>query len=95
MESFGNYVQYGCGMSCPDLWINFDASPRLWLQQLPIVGRAFQRGETVFPRRMPNLFRRNSSGLASLKFVDESSVILPASSLNWSRKDRVSLVAAL
>ena len=48
----GEYVQYGCGMSCPDLWINFDASPRLRLQRLPIVGRAFQWGKIVFPKNV-------------------------------------------
>jgi Methyltransferase domain len=52
MESLGNYVQYGCGVSCPHLWVNFDASPRLWLQRLPIVGLAFQRGPVVFPKNV-------------------------------------------
>jgi SAM-dependent methyltransferase len=44
----GVYIQYGCGSSCPDGWINFDASPTLRLQQLPVLGRFFRRG-TVFP----------------------------------------------
>ena len=43
------YVQYGCGQSCPDGWINFDASPTLRLQRLPGIGRLFKRGATVFP----------------------------------------------
>ena len=43
------YVQYGCGQSCPDGWINFDASPTLRLQRLPVIGRLFKRGATVFP----------------------------------------------
>jgi len=43
------YVQYGCGQSCPDGWINFDASPTLRLQRLPFIGRWFSRGTTVFP----------------------------------------------
>jgi Methyltransferase domain len=34
----GPYVQYGCGASAPDGWINFDASPRLRLERLPLVG---------------------------------------------------------
>jgi predicted SAM-dependent methyltransferase len=33
-----DYVQFGCGLSCPDGWVNFDASPRLRLQRLPVVG---------------------------------------------------------
>ncbi|HEY4651545.1 MAG TPA: methyltransferase domain-containing protein [Pontibacter sp.] len=32
------YVQYGCGLSAPEGWINFDASPTLRLQKLPVVG---------------------------------------------------------
>jgi SAM-dependent methyltransferase len=44
----GIYIQYGCGLSCPDGWINFDASPTLRLQHLPVLGRFFRRG-TVFP----------------------------------------------
>ena len=43
------YLQYGCGQSCPDGWINFDASPTLRLQRLPVIGRLFKRGTTVFP----------------------------------------------
>lgn len=44
----GVYIQYGCGLSCPDGWINFDASPTLRLQQLPVLGRFLRRG-TAFP----------------------------------------------
>jgi SAM-dependent methyltransferase len=43
------YVQYGCGQSSPDGWINFDASPTLRLQRLPFIGRLFKRGTAVFP----------------------------------------------
>ena len=35
------YVQYGCGLSAPDDWINFDASPNLWLERLTLVGRLY------------------------------------------------------
>jgi predicted SAM-dependent methyltransferase len=31
----GLYVQYGCGLCAPDGWLNFDASPRLRLEQTP------------------------------------------------------------
>lgn len=44
----GTYVQYGCGSSCPAGWINFDSSPTLRLQRLPLVGPFFKRGTTVF-----------------------------------------------
>jgi hypothetical protein len=33
------YVQYGCGLCCPEGWANFDASPRLWLERTPILSR--------------------------------------------------------
>jgi hypothetical protein len=45
----GIYVQYGCGDTCPQGWINFDASPTLRLQRLPLIGRFFRPGSVVFP----------------------------------------------
>jgi ubiquinone/menaquinone biosynthesis C-methylase UbiE len=45
------YLQYGCGLYEPNGWRNFDASPTLWLQRLPIVGRAMHRlGGPKFPQ---------------------------------------------
>ncbi|HWB54607.1 MAG TPA: methyltransferase domain-containing protein [Tepidisphaeraceae bacterium] len=35
----GQYVQYGCGLCAPDGWLNFDASPTLRAQRMPIIGR--------------------------------------------------------
>ncbi|MDL5052271.1 methyltransferase domain-containing protein [Oscillatoria laete-virens NRMC-F 0139] len=32
------YVQYGCGMSAPEGWLNFDTSPNLLLERLPVIG---------------------------------------------------------
>lgn len=49
-SSAPSYVQYGCGCSCPSGWINFDSSPTLRLQRLPIIGGLFRRGDTVFPQ---------------------------------------------
>lgn len=47
----GLCVQFGCGLSCPDGWKNFDSSPRLRLQQLPIVGSLVPAGpHGRFPR---------------------------------------------
>jgi SAM-dependent methyltransferase len=31
-------VQYGCGLSAPDGWLNYDCSPTLRLQRLPLIG---------------------------------------------------------
>ena len=32
-------VQYGCGLSAPSSWVNFDSSPTLRLQKIPIIGK--------------------------------------------------------
>jgi hypothetical protein len=32
------YVQYGCGLSAPREWSNFDASPTLRFQKIPVLG---------------------------------------------------------
>ena len=46
----GLYVQFGCGLSAPDRWLNFDSSPTLRAQRLPLLGRAVARGSsTRFP----------------------------------------------
>lgn len=37
------YVQYGAGLTGPPAWKNFDSSPTLRLQRLPIVGRIARR----------------------------------------------------
>ena len=47
------YAQYGCGLSCPDGWINYDASPTLRLQKIPLVGalvRSMSRAK--FPKNV-------------------------------------------
>jgi predicted SAM-dependent methyltransferase len=38
LSNSGLYVQFGCGGSAPDGWSNFDASPRLRLERLPLLG---------------------------------------------------------
>jgi hypothetical protein len=32
------YIQFGCGLSAPSGWRNFDVSPTLRLQRLPLIG---------------------------------------------------------
>ena len=32
------HVQYGCGLSAPQKWVNFDVSPTLRLQNFPLLG---------------------------------------------------------
>lgn len=38
MAVSGDHIQFGCGLSCPPGWKNYDSSPRLRLQRLPLVG---------------------------------------------------------
>ena len=42
-------VQYGCGLSCPHDWENFDTSPTLRLQKIPIFGKLITRNRVTFP----------------------------------------------
>lgn len=48
------YVHYGCGICAPDGWINFDSSPTLRIQKIPILGLLLKKKMTVvFP---PNIY---------------------------------------
>jgi len=48
----GIYVQYGCGWSAPSGWRNFDASPTLRFERLPLIGRLYTKNESRFPRNV-------------------------------------------
>jgi SAM-dependent methyltransferase len=43
------YVQYGCGFSSAKEWINYDASPTLRFERIPLIGKMFTRNERRFP----------------------------------------------
>jgi SAM-dependent methyltransferase len=43
------YVQYGCGFSAAEGWLNFDASPTLWFERLPVIGRLYTKNAQRFP----------------------------------------------
>jgi predicted SAM-dependent methyltransferase len=47
-----NYVQYGCGWSAPSEWRNFDASPTLRFERLPLIGRLYTKNESRFPNNV-------------------------------------------
>jgi hypothetical protein len=49
----GLHVQYGCGLSAPPEWENFDASLTLRFQRVPVIG-AMLRGRmtVVFPEQV-------------------------------------------
>lgn len=49
MKERSKYVQYGCGWSAPDQWRNFDASPTLRFERLPIIGHLYTKNESRFP----------------------------------------------
>jgi hypothetical protein len=51
------YVQYGCGLSAPDEWINFDVSPTLRIQKTPFIGKLLKKQlAATFP---PNVLYGN------------------------------------
>lgn len=43
------YVQYGCGWTAPPAWLNFDASPTLRFERMPLLGRLYTRNRQRFP----------------------------------------------
>ena len=43
------YVQYGCGLCAPAGWRNFDASPTLLFERIPILGSMYTRNASRFP----------------------------------------------
>jgi len=45
----GVYVQYGCGWCAPRGWVNFDASPTLRFERIPVVGRLYTKNALRFP----------------------------------------------
>ena len=44
------YVQYGCGMSGPEGWRNFDASPTLRFERIPFIGNIYTKNKVRFPK---------------------------------------------
>jgi SAM-dependent methyltransferase len=45
----GSYVQFGCGFCAPDAWRNFDASPTLLFEKLPLIGKLYTPNASRFP----------------------------------------------
>ena len=45
----GAYVQYGCGLNAPAGWRNFDASPTLLFEKLPLIGKCYTPNASRFP----------------------------------------------
>jgi SAM-dependent methyltransferase len=51
MKNF-DYVQYGCGLTAPSHWRNFDASPTLQIEKLPLLGYLYSQGKPIFPNNV-------------------------------------------
>ena len=51
------YVQYGCGFSVGDGWVNFDSSPTLRIERVPIVGGPLSARFSGNRRRFPAVVR--------------------------------------
>jgi len=43
------YVQYGCGWCAPERWRNFDASPTLRFERIPLIGKLYTKNKDRFP----------------------------------------------
>lgn len=43
------YVQYGCGLSAPPNWRNFDASLTLRYEKIPLIGKLYSKNKARFP----------------------------------------------
>lgn len=52
----GVYVQYGCANCAPEGWLNFDSSPSMRLQRIPVIGDRLRRLSGT-PFRFPNNVR--------------------------------------
>jgi len=46
------YVQYGCGWLAPSGWKNFDASPTLRFERLPLISRLYTKNASRFPENV-------------------------------------------
>jgi len=46
------YVQYGCGWCAPDGWVNYDASPTLRFERIPVIGHFYTKNASRFPKNV-------------------------------------------
>ena len=52
MENEPLYVQYGAAQCCPDGWANYDATPTLLFQRVPLIGNLIVPKSKRFPKNM-------------------------------------------
>jgi SAM-dependent methyltransferase len=49
----GRYIHYGCGLCAPPQWENYDSSPTLRLQKLPVIGTLIKKKlNVIFPENV-------------------------------------------
>ena len=48
----GYYVNYGCGMHAPLEWYNYDASPTVLFERLPLLGKVYTKNKSRFPENV-------------------------------------------
>jgi len=49
MNNDSGYVQFGCAWSAPQGWRNFDASPTLRFERIPVLGKLYTKNDSRFP----------------------------------------------
>ena len=47
-----NNIHYGCAWCAPESWDNFDASPTLLFERIPLIGRLYTKNENRFPENV-------------------------------------------
>ncbi len=51
-NKISKYVQYGCGFDAPETWLNFDSSPTLRFERLPLIGNLYTKNKIRFPKHI-------------------------------------------
>lgn len=64
------WVNYGCGLTAPIEWVNYDASPTLQFERIPLIGGLYTKNDKRFPSNV--LYGDISRGLR----LDDNSVDL-------------------
>jgi len=92
------YVQYGCGASAPEGWINFDASFRLKMERSLVLRQIFRLGRcALFPAnvRLGDVTRRLPLPTGDAAGVYASHVLehLPRGSVEAALKETIRILA--
>jgi len=46
------YIQYGAGWDAPPGWLNFDSSPTLRFERIPLIGMLYTKNQSRFPENV-------------------------------------------